>query len=65
MAVMEISMPSGYQADEEEAKKLVGTVPELARVDVQDEGTKLNIYFDKVKSEKSFQRKSIKLKNKN
>ncbi|OQV19069.1 CD109 antigen [Hypsibius exemplaris] len=48
MAVMEISMPSGYQADEEEAKKLHGVIPDLARVDVEDEGTKVNIYFDKV-----------------
>lgn len=51
MAVMEINMPSGYQADEEEAKRLVGTVPELSRVDVEDEGTQVILYFDKISKE--------------
>ena len=49
MAVMEVYMPSGYQVDEEQAKQLVGSTPDLSRVDVEDEQTKVNLYFDKVR----------------
>ncbi|GAV02802.1 hypothetical protein RvY_13322-2 [Ramazzottius varieornatus] len=52
MAVMEIYMPSGYQVDEEQAKKLIGPTPYLSRVDVEDEQTKVNLYFDKISEDR-------------
>lgn len=51
MAVMEINLPSGYQVDEEQVKILTSVVPELQRVDVENDNTKLILYFDKVKKE--------------
>jgi len=52
MAVMEINFPSGFQVDEEEAKSLAGSVPDLQRVDIEDGGTKVILYFDQFTKER-------------
>ncbi|XP_055347016.1 CD109 antigen-like isoform X2 [Paramacrobiotus metropolitanus] len=52
MAVMETSLPSGYQVDEEEVKKLTAVVKDLSRVDIDDDHTRLTFYFDKLTKDK-------------
>lgn len=47
MAVMEISLPSGYVMDEDSLPSL-RAIRDVKRVEPKDGGTGLAVYFDKV-----------------
>lgn len=46
MAVAEVNALSGYQFDSDEMNKLIGT--DLKRVELENDDTKMNIYFNPV-----------------
>jgi uncharacterized protein (UPF0335 family) len=47
MAVAEVNALSGYKFDNEEVQKLTG-LKDLQRAELENEDTKLNIYFNPV-----------------
>lgn len=48
MAVAEVNAISGYQFDSEEMRKLTD-ISDLKRVELDNDDTKMNIYFNPVK----------------
>lgn len=52
MAVAEINALSGYQFDSDEMNKLVST--DLKRVELDNDDTKMNIYFNPVSFKKNW-----------
>lgn len=47
MAVAEVNTLSGYKFDGEEMQKLTG-IPDLQRVELDNDDTKMNLYFNPV-----------------
>lgn len=47
MAVMEVSLPSGYVMDEDSLPSL-RAIKDVKRVETKDGGTAISLYFDKV-----------------
>jgi CD109 antigen len=49
MAVMEISLPSGYVMDEDSLPSL-RAIKDVKKVETKEGGTGISLYFDKVKT---------------